>query len=147
MKVTNLTIIANYIDKNPGCRRTDIKRYLYIARIGEEPQRGYHNRLSNQYFQSYGDASNVYLNKLWYNASTKKSKSQYYLTPAGRRYVNHNINLQLPEGTYVSLLAGQTSIKLRGLIISCNDTAGGWIFTGNRVVYFSHHDRVIPMHG
>mgnify|MGYP001319941506 CR=1 FL=1 len=146
MKITNLTIIANFIDKNPGCRRTDIKRYLYVARTGEQPQRGYHNRVSNQYFQNYGCHHNVYLNKLWYNRSSNPAKSEYYLTPAGRRYVNHNLNRGLHKGTLVACRRGRDT-SVRGLVVACNDTGGIWIYSQEQIKYFNHHTEVVPLHG
>lgn len=122
-KITNVNIIATYIYNNPGCRRTDIKRHLYRARTGEEPENGYHNRVSNQYFQTYGTASNVYLDRLWYNEFknmvyeekgtfdywdrgqkvNRPGKSSYQLTSAGSERVKskHQMIRPFVPGTLV----------------------------------------------
>ena len=115
-KITNVNIIASYIYNNPGCRRTDIKRHLFVARCGEEPVKGHHNRTSNQYFQNYGNASNVYLNHLWYNEIkniiceesctsdywhtgnrvNRPGKSSYQLTSEGENWVRSELQMIRP---------------------------------------------------
>ena len=64
---TNVNLIATFIYNNPGCRRVDIKRMLHKAATGEDATRRNQLDCKNQYFQNYGNASNVYLGKLWYN--------------------------------------------------------------------------------
>jgi len=66
-KITNVNIIATFIHNNPGCRRTDIKRHLFEAKTGIKTTKSGRYLGCNQYFQNYGSASNVYLNRLWYN--------------------------------------------------------------------------------
>ena len=115
-KITNVNIIATYIHNNPGCRRTDIKKHLFLARTGEESRGGYHNRVSNQYFQTYGTASNVYLNRLWYNEIknmvykesdtfdywdrgqdvNRPGKSSYQLTAKGAEWVRSKHQMVRP---------------------------------------------------
>ena len=122
-RITNVNIIATYIHNNPGCRRTDIKRHLYIARAGCEPLKQEHRRTCNQYFQNYGSASNVYLGRLWYNEIknmvyqesntfdywdrgqnvNRPGKSSYQLTRDGHRWVKSSKELIRPfsPGTLV----------------------------------------------
>ena len=152
-KITNVNIIATYIHNNPGCRRTDIKRHLYLARTGQKPLRGYHDRVCNQYFQTYGSASNVYLDRLWYNQLGRPTKSSYVLTAAGKSYVLPKSELVRPfkageliEWQFDSprrhgwCVAGFADGRQRGLVIDCNETYGLWALSldGNHR-YISHH--------
>ena len=68
---TNVNLIATYIHNNPGCRRVDLKRMLHKAATGEHTDCQSHLACKNQYFQRYGSADNVYLDRLWYNSEDK----------------------------------------------------------------------------
>ena len=122
-KITNVNIIATYIHNNPGCRRTDIKRHLFEARTGIKTAKSGRYLGCNQYFQNYGSASNVYLNRLWYNEIknmrykesdtfdywdrgkdvNRPGKSSYKLTPWGEDWVKSKRELVRPftSGTLV----------------------------------------------
>ena len=149
---TNVNLIASYIHSNPGCRRTDIKRHLFLARIGEEPKDGRHNRVSNQYFQNYGSCSNVYLNRLWYNSQREGIRdSSYQLTWAGQNKVFSKDRLirpfktgQLVEWQWQSPRRhGWEYVhhqSMRGLVIDRNETYGMWVLALDGIQKFlSHH--------
>jgi len=68
---TNVNLIATYIHNNPGCRRVDLKRMLHRAAYGQNETSRYQLNCKNQYFQRYGSAGNVYLDRLWYNSEDK----------------------------------------------------------------------------
>ncbi len=167
-KITNVNIIATYIHNNPGCRRTDIKRHLYLARTGQKPLRGYHDRVCNQYFQTYGTASNVYLDRLWYNEIknmvykesdtfdywdrgqdvNRPGKSSYQLTPAGKNWVRSERQMIRPfaAGALVEWQFdsprrhGWRSEFNRGLVIECNKTYGMWVLgLDGHQQFLSHH--------
>tara|TARA_Y100000593_G_scaffold16044_1_gene31675 strand:- start:2369 stop:2914 length:546 start_codon:yes stop_codon:yes gene_type:complete len=167
-KITNVNIIATYIHNNPGCRRVDIKRHLYIARTGQEPSRGYHNQVSNQYFQTYGNASNVYLDRLWYNEIknmryqedssftwwahgknvNRPGKSSYRLTPRGEDWVKSKRELVRPfkPGSLVEWQwhsprrHGWNANFNRGLVIDRNKTYGLWVLgLDGHQQFLSHH--------
>ena len=80
---TNVNLIATYIYNNPGCRRVDLKRMLHKAATGEHTDKQHHLQCKNQYFQRYGSADNVYLDRLWYN---EHDKDKYVSNGYGRRY-------------------------------------------------------------
>ena len=115
-KITNVNIIATFIHNNPGCRRTDIKRHLFEARTGIKTMKSGRYLGCNQYFQNHGSASNVYLNRLWYNEIknmryqedssctwyaygkdvNRPGKSSYKLTPHGEDWVKSKRELVRP---------------------------------------------------
>ena len=64
---TNVNLIATYIHNNPGCRRVDLKRMLHKASTGEHTDLSWQLSRKNQYFQRWGSADNVYLDRLWYS--------------------------------------------------------------------------------
>ena len=77
---TNVNLIATHIHNNPGCRRVDLKRMLHKAATGEHTDNRSYLACKNQYFQRYGSADNVYLDRLWYNehdTGTKHIKNSY----------------------------------------------------------------------
>ena len=74
---TNVNLIATFIHNNPGCRRVDLMRMLHKAATGEDTDHQAHLQCKNQYFQRYGSADNVYLDRLWYNEHDKGSKAGY----------------------------------------------------------------------
>jgi len=74
---TNVNLIATFIHNNPGCRRVDIKRMLHRAAYGENETRRSQLDCKNQYFQRYGSANNVYLDRLWFNEYDGGSSSSY----------------------------------------------------------------------
>ena len=143
-KITNLTIIANYIDKNPGCRRIDVQRHLHEAKFGTFSKKPG----CNQYFQRYGQHNNVYLDRLWYNKIGKHvTKSEYYLTRAGESYVNHDIQRNFHQGQYVSVRNEDGGPLCSGLVIECTDSGGVWIYTDGRNKFFNFRKTIVPIHG
>ena len=167
-KITNVNIIATYIHNNPGCRRTDIKRHLFFARTGQESKNGYHDRVSNQYFQTYGTCSNVYLNRLWYNeiknmvykeSSTfdywdigqdvnRPGKSSYQLTDKGTKWVKskHQMIRPFAPGSLIEWQwmsprrHGWKANFNRGLVIERNKTYGLWALgLDGHQQFLSHH--------
>ena len=89
---TNVNLIATHIHNNPGCRRVDLKRMLHKAAYGEDTSEKSKLWCKNQYFQRYGSASNVYLDRLWYNsedkghASTSSPQGYWYTGRRGRSH-------------------------------------------------------------
>ena len=74
---TNVNLIATYIHNNPGCRRVDLKRMLHKAATGEHTDKQHHLQCKNQYFQRFGSADNVYLDRLWYNEHDRGTATSY----------------------------------------------------------------------
>jgi hypothetical protein len=162
--VTNVNIIATYIHNNPGCRRTDIKRHLYEARTGEKPLKSGRHLGCNQYFQRHGTASNVYLDRLWYNdiknmvprsnncwntsRVNRPGKSSYKLTFWGADWVKSPEKLVRPwkEGSLIEWQFespnrhGWHTHSRRGLVLQRNETYGLWVLGLDGKVHFcSHH--------
>ena len=102
-RITNVNLMASFISANPGCRRVDIKHHLFEARYGKKALRRYELNHGNQYFSSYNQKSNGYLNDLWFNAFITPSKSHYQLTARGRAKVIEPGQLIRPfiEGAFV----------------------------------------------
>ncbi len=167
-KITNVNIIATFIHNNPGCRRTDIKRHLFEARTGIKTMKSGRHLGCNQYFQNYGNASNVYLNRLWYNeiknmryqeSSTfdywdrgrdvnRPGKSSYKLTPHGEDWVRSKRELVRPFAAgglvewqwHSPRKHGWKANFNRGLVIECNKTYGLWVLgLDGHQQFLSHH--------
>ena len=151
---TNVNLIATYIHRNPGCRRVDIKRMLHKAATGEHTDNQSHLQCKNQYFQRYGSADNVYLDRLWYNEHDKgpcthgynrygyaetrnyTRKSSYHLTWEGREKVLSKERLIRPfeEGTIVEWQWNSPFNKehgwqpiIQGLVVERTELYGLWV--------------------
>ena len=136
---TNVNLIATYIYNNPGCRRVDLKRMLHKAATGEHTDKQHHLQCKNQYFQRYGSADNVYLDRLWHNIHDKgrgkTRKSQYYLTWAGEDKVWHRpMRRPFEEGSIVEWQWNSPFNKkhgwqptIRGLVVERTDLYGLWV--------------------
>ena len=137
---TNVNLIATYIHNNPGCRRVDLKRMLHKAATGEHTDRQSDLWCKNQYFQRYGSADNVYLDRLWHNLDDKgrgkTRKSRYYLTWAGERMVwSQPLVRPFEEGSLVEWQHTSPNSRRRrgwyplhqGLVIERNDLYGLWV--------------------
>ena len=150
---TNVNLIATYIHRNPGCRRVDIKRMLHKAATGENTDKQSHLQCKNQYFQRYGSADNVYLDRLWYNEYDKGSKrvcnrygyavdrnytrkSSYQLTWEGKHKVFHPSRLIRPfeEGTIVEWQWNSPNNPkhgwqptMQGLVVERTELYGLWV--------------------
>ena len=149
---TNVNLIATYIHNNPGCRRVDIKRMLHKAATGEHTDHQAHLQCKNQYFQRYGSADNVYLDRLWYNTLDKGTtpsynrfgyqgvrngtrKSSYQLTLQGKDKVWHRPMVRpFKEGTIVEWQWNSPHNKkhgwqpiMQGLVVERTDLYGLWV--------------------
>ena len=159
-RITNVNLIASFISANPGCRRVDIKHHLFEARCGKKALRRYELNNGNQYFSSFNQKGNGYLNDLWFNALDTPSKSVYQLTARGRAKVIEPSKLIRPfvEGSFVEwqttspnrwgwgpsydlpYLDYENSYSVfRGLVIERNNTHGMWVLRiDGKPVYLSH---------
>ena len=148
---TNVNLIATYIHNNPGCRRVDLKRMLHKAATGEHTDDQDDLHCKNQYFQRYGSADNVYLDRLWYNTLDKGTsggynrygdpfrkptrKSSYRLTLQGRDKVWHRPMVRpFEEGTIVEWQWNSPNNKkhgwqpiMQGLVVERTDLYGLWV--------------------
>ena len=136
---TNVNLIATYIHNNPGCRRVDLKRMLHKAATGEHTDCQHHLACKNQYFQRYGSADNVYLDRLWHNAEDKgprkTRKSRYYLTWSGQRKIWHRPMIRpFEEGSLVEWQWNSPFNKKhgwqpwgQGLVVERTDLYGLWV--------------------
>ena len=136
---TNVNLIATYIHNNPGCRRVDLKRMLHKASTGEHTDKQSDLWRKNQYFQRYGTADNVYLDRLWHNLDDrgrgKTCKSRYYLTWAGEDKVWHRPMVRpFEEGSIVEWQWKSPKPSWRGwrptmqgLVIERSDLYGLWV--------------------
>ena len=147
---TNVNLIATYIHNNPGCRRVDLKRMLHKAATGEHTDKQSDLHCKNQYFQRYGSADNVYLDRLWYNEHDKGTgysrygyrrnqnltrKSSYQLTWAGQDKVWHRPMVRpFEEGSLVEWQWNSPFNKkhgwqpvMQGLVVERTDLYGLWI--------------------
>jgi len=148
---TNVNLIATYIHNNPGCRRVDLKRMLHKAATGEDTDKQHHLQCKNQYFQRYGSADNVYLDRLWYNTLDKGTsggynrwgwphrkptrKSSYHLTWQGKDKVWHRPMLRpFEEGSIVEWQWNSPKNKkhgwqpmMQGLVVERTDLYGLWV--------------------
>ena len=148
---TNVNLIATYIHNNPGCRRVDLKRMLHRAAHGQNETSRYQLNCKNQYFQRYGSADNVYLDRLWYNELDKDTnrirnqwgvrvthctrKSSYQLTWSGKNKVWHRPMIRpFEEGSLVEWQWNSPNNKrygwrpnMRGLVVERTDLYGLWI--------------------
>lgn len=151
---TNVNLIATYIHNNPGCRRVDLKRMLHKAATGEHTDHQAHLQCKNQYFQRYGSADNVYLDRLWYNKEDKghvtsgldywgrtrrgrslTRTSSYFLTQAGEHKVWHRPMLRpFKEGSIVEWQWNSPNNKkhgwqahMQGLVIERTNLYGLWV--------------------
>ena len=107
---TNVNLIATYIYNNPGCRRVDLKRMLHKAATGNHTDCQHDLARKNQYFQRYGSADNVYLDRLWYNEYDKGTSQRYnrYGYVANRNYTR--------KSSYQLTWAGQDKIWRRPMV-------------------------------
>ena len=153
---TNVNLIATHIHNNPGCRRVDLKRMLHKASFGTDVTMQYQTSAKNQYFQRYGNTSNVYLDRMWYNKLDKGKytrKSSYCLTSAGEKKVWHRPMLRPFEES--SLVEWQWNspnenkrgwrILHQGLVVERTDLYGLWILPiagstrpNSQLMYVSH---------
>lgn len=147
---TNVNLIATHIHNNPGCRRVDLKRMLHKAATGEHTDKQYHLSCKNQYFQRYGSADNVYLDRLWYNqfdqeqrqlntqgrqvSRNKTRKSSYQLTWDGKYKVwDRPMVRPFEEGSLVEWQWNSPNKKRgwkplhQGLVIERSDLYGLWV--------------------
>ena len=147
---TNVNLIATHIHSNPGCRRVDLKRMLHKAATGEHTDKQYHLASKNQYFQRYGSADNVYLDRLWYNQFDQEQrqinkwgirvsknlvrKSSYHLTWDGKYKVWHRPMVRpFKEGSLVEWQWNSPNKKRgwkplhQGLVIERSDLYGLWV--------------------
>ena len=159
---TNVNLIATYIHNNPGCRRVDLKRMLHKAATGEHTDKQHHLACKNQYFQRYGSADNVYLDRLWHNLDDKgrgkTRKSRYYLTWAGQDKIWHRPMVRpFKEGSLVEWQHISPNSRRRrgwhplhqGLVIERNDLYGLWVLgiggssrPDGKLFYVSHQSWV-----
>ena len=148
---TNVNLIATHIYKYPGCRRVDLKRMLHKAATGEHTDKQYHLHCKNQYFQRYGSADNVYLDRLWYNEYDKGTstrnrwggyenknltrKSSYQLTDEGQVKVWHSPMVRpFEEGSLVEWQWNSPNNRkygwqpiMKGLVVERTDLYGLWV--------------------
>jgi len=148
---TNVNLIATYIRNNPGCRRVDLKRMLHKAATGEHTDCQSRLACKNQYFQRYGSADNVYLDRLWYNEHDKDGflsrgkgrysrnltrRSSYQLTWQGSDKVFPKERLIRPfkEGTIVEWQWNSPFNKkhgwqahMQGLVVERTELYGLWV--------------------
>lgn len=135
---TNVNLIATYIHNNPGCRRVDLKRMLHKAATGEHTDRQSHLQCKNQYFQRYGSADNVYLDRLWHNIHDRGKytrKSSYYLTWAGQDKVWHRPMVRpFEEGSIVEWQWNSPNnpkhgwqAHMQGLVVERTQLYGLWV--------------------
>ena len=136
---TNVNLIATYIHNNPGCRRVDLKRMLHRAAHGQNETSRYQLNCKNQYFQRYGSAGNVYLDRLWHNLDDrgrgKTRKSRYYLTWAGEDKVWHRpMRRPFEEGSIVEWQWNSPNnpkykwqAHMQGLVVERTDLYGLWV--------------------
>jgi len=150
---TNVNLIATYIHNNPGCRRVDLKRMLHKAATGKHTDKQHHLACKNQYFQRYGatGASNVYLDRLWYNQFDQNQKqvnrwgfrvsknmvrkSSYQLTYDGKDKVWQRPMVRpFEEGSLVEWQWNSPNGKygwregiMKGLVVERTDLYGLWI--------------------
>ena len=150
---TNVNLIATFIHNHPGCRRVDIKRMLHKAATGEHTDNQSHLSCKNQYFQRYGSADNVYLDRLWYNEYDKEKstrynrygyavnrnyvrKSSYQLTWEGREKVfsKHRLIRPFEEGSIVEWQWNSPFNKkhgwqpiMQGLVVERTELYGLWV--------------------
>ena len=153
---TNVNLIATYIHNNPGCRRVDLKRMLHKAATGEHTDNQHHLACKNQYFQRYGSADNVYLDRLWYNSKDKghvrdktpggywyhgrsgrslTRTSSYHLTWQGEDKVWHRPMIRpFKEGSIVEWQWNSPNNKkhgwqpiMQGLVVERTDLYGLWV--------------------
>ena len=159
---TNVNLIATYIHNNPGCRRVDLKRMLHKAATGEHTDRQSDLWRKNQYFQRYGSADNIYLDRLWHNLDDKgrgkTRKSRYYLTWAGEDKVwSQPLVRPFEEGSLVEWQHTSPNSRRRrgwypihqGLVIERNDLYGLWVLgiggssrPDGKLFYVSHQSWV-----
>lgn len=159
---TNVNLIATYIHNNPGCRRVDLKRMLHKAATGEDTDKQHELACKNQYFQRYGSADNVYLDRLWYNEHDKGTVkmcnrwggviqanrtriSSYQLTSQGKDKVWSCPMLRpFEEGSLIewqwesprSRKRGGWHPVMRGLVVERTDLYGLWLLPiGNSANY------------
>ncbi len=149
---TNVNLIATYIYNNPGCRRVDLKRMLHKAASGEDTAEQHQLARKNQYFQRYGSADNVYLDRLWYNEHDKGTstgysrygyrraqnltrKSSYQLTWAGEEKVWHRPMVRpFEEGSIVEWQWNSPNnpkygwqAVMQGLVVERTGLYGLWV--------------------
>lgn len=149
---TNVNLIATYIHNHPGCRRVDLKRMLHKAATGEHTDKQSDLRRKNQYFQRYGSADNVYLDRLWYNEYDKGNesgynewgyrwsvnltrKSSYRLTWEGKSKVwTHSMFRPFEEGSIVEWQWNSPNNPkhgwqpfMQGLVVERTDLYGLWV--------------------
>ena len=152
---TNVNLIATYIYNNPGCRRVDLKRMLHKAATGEHTDKQHHLACKNQYFQRFGSADNVYLDRLWYNELDENRgsysrqwrshrrgwninptrKSSYQLTWAGEDTVWHRpMRWPFEEGSIVEWQWNSPNNPkygwqptIQGLVVERTDLYGLWV--------------------
>ena len=136
---TNVNLIATYIHNNPGCRRVDLKRMLHKAATGEHTDCQANLACKNQYFQRYGSADNVYLDRLWHNLDDRghrrTRKSRYYLTWAGEDKVWHRPMVRpFEEGSIVEWEWNSPFNKkhgwqptIQGLVVERTELYGLWV--------------------
>ena len=136
---TNVNLIATFIHNNPGCRRVDLKRMLHKAATGEHTNNQSDLWCKNQYFQRYGTAGNVYLDRLWHNLDDrgrgKTRKSRYYLTWAGEDKVWHRpMRRPFEEGSIVEWQWNSPNnpkykwqAHMQGLVVERTDLYGLWV--------------------
>ena len=108
---TNVNLIATYIHNNPGCRRVDLKRMLHKAATGEHTDNRRDLDCKNQYFQRYGSADNIYLDRLWYNEYDEQRGSSRYNRYGGR----YNRNLTR-KSSYQLTWQGEDKVWHRPMI-------------------------------
>ena len=153
---TNVNLIATYIHNNPGCRRVDLKRMLHKATTGEHTDHQSHLQCKNQYFQRYGSADNVYLDRLWHNIhdiGKHTRKSSYYLTWAGEAKVWHRPMVRpFEEGSIVEWQWNSPNNPkhgwqpiIQGLVVERTDLYGLWVMpigiatrTDGQLIHVSH---------
>ena len=92
--MTNVEFIATYIFNHPGARHGEIMSALrYWRGIDEYDYWGKRNSSwGSQYFNRYGNASNVYLDTHWRLIVPGKPKSGYILTPKGMSKVRDRVD-------------------------------------------------------
>lgn len=164
---TNVNLIATYIHNNPGCRRVDLKRMLHKAATGEHTNKQSDLHCKNQYFQRYGSADNVYLDRLWYNELDKGNprgysrygvdnrnytrKSSYQLTWRGEDKVWHRPMVRpFEEGSLVEWQWNSPNYRkhgwqpvVKGIVVERTNLYGLWVLPiggsdNGKLMHISH---------
>ena len=128
-------IIATSMFANPGCNKRSIKKEIWLATYGKPYNSGVDKPIGFLWEGYFGEC------EYWF-CPTDVVYNKWYLTEEGFDLVDLDMRLPFDEGDLVYGKNWRYVGWELGLVMECNKWGGMWLYTNERIKYFSYKDAV-----